>query len=501
MQEECRRTSFRGHRAGLLLGLLGLLGCDQAPSLLDPPAVLPFAGQEVRLVCPDPWLRDQMVPYTRVWSSQSGAQLTLLEHFPADDGWDGAVVSPIELTARAEQLASVPASLRSVNHPYAWGGILPVYRDKLLRWDEQPLALPILGEAQVLVYRQDLWTDAQHQQNFKDQYRRELTPPQTWEDVAELAYYFTAARQRPALPPLPTQATALEQAFFTVAVPYDRQERRTSSLAGLSANLAEARELLSFHYDLNTLKPRLSQPAFVHALEWFQSVYKCRPGQPVDDPAQAFLDGQAVLAIVSLQEIARFQAPDSPVRNRFGIVPIPGASFTFDRIGQKRPVKVGINRIPYLGTDSRFGVVRKGSPHLAAAFDFWAYLGLPESTSAEILSDSRWGTGPFRLAHVDSRNRAYWLGYDLDASRTEALRLAITQQVPATLINPALRLRTPDAQAHLAILAQRLRPAMEPDQDAGKALQEIAKAWQKLDQQLPEAQRRVNYRLSLGLRR
>ncbi|HEY8506473.1 MAG TPA: extracellular solute-binding protein [Gemmataceae bacterium] len=502
MQLKCRR----GSRILPVLAAAALTapaGCDLNPSLAPPERTKPLAGRTVRVACPDPVMRQILERHGRIWSAETGATLAV-EDVPFADApsCDLGVIAPVDFARLAEagQLEPVPPRLQEPGPPYHWSTVLPVYRDKLLAWGREVLALPVVGEGRVFVYRSDLFADRAHRDAFREKHGRDLAPPVTWEDVEACAAYFTEALGRPALPPLPAGAEALEQAFFTVAAPYDRQEFAKSELIEMSRSEEQAAALFSFHYDLQTVQPRLTAPAFVHALEWFRRTRPYRPPQPADDPSGAFRDGTAVMGVVPLAALAEFQAEGSEVRDRFGIARLPGAEFYFEyRTGRKTPLR-RTNHMPYLGGGGWLGVVRKGSPEAEAAFDLLAYLGTPE-TSAEIVSNPAWGAGPTRSTHTDTSNRGYWLGYRLDEERTGQLLEALRAQNPTALGNPVARLRTPTAPEHIRALAEVLRPAITEGGDALAALREAKAAWRKLDEPLPEGELRRLYRLSLSLER
>ena len=58
----------------------------------------------------------------------------------------------------------------------------------------------------------DLFSDAAHQKGFREKYQRDLGPPRTWTEVADIAEYFYSNRApghaAPSLPPLRRMRTA-----------------------------------------------------------------------------------------------------------------------------------------------------------------------------------------------------------------------------------------------------------------------------------------------------
>ncbi|MFO0928935.1 MAG: hypothetical protein U0736_18255 [Gemmataceae bacterium] len=136
------------------------------------------------------------------------------------------------------------------------------------------------------------------------------------------------------------------------------------------------------------------------------------------------------------------------------------------------------------------------APSAEAAFDLLAELAGPARAGQAAL-EPRWGGGPVR---IDQLLRERWDAFDLDRSRTQALREAVT----ATLLqhglkNPALVLRIPDAAAHRDRLVAGLERALAGGTDPAAALAAVAAEWRELDRKKGPGQARTDYRLSVGL--
>jgi ABC-type glycerol-3-phosphate transport system substrate-binding protein len=153
--------------------------------------------------------------------------------------------------------------------------------------------------------------------------------------------------------------------------------------------------------------------------------------------------------------------------------------------------------VPYLGWGGWFGTVTKGCARPDAAWDFLAELGHPGTTSLEVIGAGKWGAGPFRVSHLEARNRSPWYGYGLPAGQTEKLVDQLRQNLALSVTNYRVRLRTPDQAAHAAALGEGLRSALEKGAEPKAALDGAAEKWRELAQQSPD--HRKAYRLSLGL--
>jgi hypothetical protein len=132
-----------------------------------------------------------------------------------------------------------------------------------------------------------------------------------------------------------------------------------------------------------------------------------------------------------------------------------------------------------------------------AAFDLLMDLAGP-AVSRQIVIDPREGGGPTRRDHLKAATR--WDGFQLDAARTRALKDALEEAlVHPRLVNPVMRLRTPDERPHVVALLRQVRAALTDNQDAAKALSEAARRWTELDQAKGAAATIAEYRVSVGL--
>jgi multiple sugar transport system substrate-binding protein len=462
-----------------------------------PPA--PFQGLTLRVACPDDTTAELVRTCSRPWAARQGATVEVIrsaDDSPAARDADVWIIPPARLPhwAAAGKLTPLPEDWTSRDSHYAWMDLLPLYREHLLNWNRTTYGLPLLGESDVCCYRTDLFDDPAHRAAFRAKYQRDLGPPTTWEQLADLAEFFREhgpdGKASPSLPPLPADDADLDRLFYTVAANFAR--RAAPSDAEGSANRLD--ELFSFHYDLETGRPRIATPGFVHALSLLQRLQTCRPSAPQPRPQEAFLAGKAVLCLTGADWLPAFQK-EPALRDRFGVCRVPGGSRYFDfRTG--KPKLVTANRVPYLGGAGKLAVVPRRSPHAEAAWALLADLSGP-AIGGQIAFDPRWGGGPTRDSQL---RRDRWDAYDLDGPRTLALKTALQETLlHRNLKNPVLCLRTPREADHRAALLAEVRPALLKGTDPAAALERVAQRWSELDRQQGLAEHRADYRLSLGL--
>ncbi len=480
-------------------GLLAGAGCNTP----NAPPPKKYQGVVVKVACPPDGPATILEQYGRIWADKTGAQLEVIrqkrgnpaEEAPADV-W---ILRPAELPrwAAASQLLPLSSHSPALESNFAWGNILPIYRQKLLIWDRTPYGLPLLGDAPLCFYREDLFQDKGHQTAFRDKYHRDLGPPATWEELVDIAEFFNrrepggSSAAHPSLSPLPASAEGLDQEFFAIAAPFARRAIREGD-----RQLPPEAELFSFHYDLETGTPRIDTPAFVHALKLMQRLQACRAKGFVPQPAELFRQGKAVLCLAGLAWIGRFQEEGSPVRGRFQVCRVPGTKQPFDYRTGKPLALPEVNYVSYLGAGGWLGVVPRSAAQPDAAFALLADLISPK-TSSEILVEPSWGGGAFRRDHFQIllEGDPFDLGLQPRSVLVECLRQTID---PPSI--PVLRLRTPDEFPHMQTLVEEVRKALlDRNADPAEALKIVAQRWRQIDERKDPQTRQAEYRLSLSL--
>jgi multiple sugar transport system substrate-binding protein len=482
--------------------VVGLAGCP-GPTTRAPtgPSSRPHEGVVVRVACPDERTAALVANYAPAWGGRAGGGVEVVrydtengpEKGPAADAW---VLPPATMPhwAAAGQLLPVPAEYTTSDGVLEWSKLLPEYRDKLLVWDHSTYALPLLGEAPLCFYRADLFQAEANQAAFQKEFHHPLAAPETWEEYADIAQFFNGRKEGglagPSLPPLPERDDDLDREFFALAVPAARPALREDDRKPTSD--AEA---FSFHYDLQTLQPRIATPGFVHALRLLRRLQDYRPAGTAAEPAQAFDKGQAVLCLADASWIDRFRK--GAAAGKFGICRLPGSGTTFAySTGQPQTVPGG-NFVPYLGAGGAVAVVPRSAEHPEAAFALLAELAGPQ-VSRRIVIEPRWGGGAFRRDHLEKTEG--WYSFQLGQSQTSSL----VENVRKTLLhsgikNPVLRLRIPDERTHQRVLLAEVRRALTEGVAPAQALEAAAKRWRELDQAKDARRRQADYWLSLSL--
>ncbi len=495
----------------LLILFLLPAGCSgvSTPGPNDP-REKPFAGVTLRVSCPDELTRAVILDVSKGWGHRMGLRsleaVTVANEIPEEqsDLWI-LPASQLPRWAAADRLTPLPAELMDRGGNFGWPSLLPIYREQLLRWESNSFAVPLLGDAPLCFYRSDLFADSGHQAAFSAKHGHKLGPPSTWDDFAEVAEYFPAARELgkrlPSLPGLPQRDADLDRLFYTVAASTARRMLEADR-ADEEGNNTSDDDLFAFHFDLVTGKSRIDGAGFVQALRLLQRLQDSRPPEVEPSPWKRFRDGQAVLCLGDARLLGEFQAASSPVRDRVGVCRVPGSRVFFSgRTGQRQTLSEGrVNRVPYLGAGAHLLAVPRSSRQPAAALSLLAEIGGRE-LAQQLVLDSRWGGGPTRVEHSDE----YFDGWQLPRDESERTRLALRETVQPSLRNPLHCLRLPREHAFRSALTTALRPALiagkaSTEEGAASVLRGVAREWDKLIEAGAATHLR-EYRLSLGLTR
>lgn len=435
-----------------MAAVLLVAGCGESARQDEPTA--PHAGVAVRVACPDDTPRHVFERYGGNWADRVGAEQPQITDFDLKTDPVGrpdiVVIQPADLGKWADRIQPVPARLLADDAELYWRGVSPVYRDRLLVRGPRPIALPIIGDGRILVWDTE----------------RLNAPPATWQDAASL----------PARPPRPADPDSLERAFMDIAAPLaTRPPPRSMTEADATPRA------FSFQFDLADNTPRIDKPGFVEAARLLRAVYS----EPAGDPIAAFREGKASFAVVSPAELPRLTAAG----RKFAVAPLPGTNAVYNDKSGKQDVPTVV-RVPYLGAGGWLAVVPRDAEHADAAFDLLADLAGP-ATSLLILSEPRWGAGPFRGVHLDDGNRRCWQMYDVP---TDALVAAMRPFADPPVPNAPVRLRLPDGADYRADLAAALA--------ADAPLADVAQKWAaRVAAIVPDSERRSLLRLSAGLQR
>lgn len=450
----------------LIAGLIGT-GCNRQAAA--PALVRPFAGQVIRAAVPDGPAKRVMQRLGTSWANQQGAKLSIVDWHPnqaVPDNCDLVAFNPALMgrLVADDALAPLPAS---VTASASWSTLTRPFQTKLLGWGNATYALPLIGDATLMIYRPDLLAAAK------------LRPPESFDEFLETAQTIASERNRPSLPPLNSDEE-LERVFFTVAAAYAVPALTDSDVKKKAGNDANVIKGYGFHFDIETGLPRLTEPGFVRALQWLKASQTCRAQQ--GSWVGSFVNDDAVLGLGTLADLAALQPMQHP--KRYAVAAVPAS--------------LSGEVVPYFGPGGVVAAVTKRAQAAQAALALLIHLSdLP--ASLEVVHSPEFGAAPYRAAHLTERADG-WFNWGLDRAGSDALRAALAKATNPRVINAPGRLRIREEAKYRRIMLDGLREVLNKDADPAKTLQAVAERWEKVDAR-PADEKREEYLRSLNLKR
>jgi multiple sugar transport system substrate-binding protein len=216
-----------------------------------------------------------------------------------------------------------------------------------LRFDDKLYTLPWHDGPECLIYRRDLFEDANEQKTFRNQYGYDLKPPATWKQFSEVARFFT----RPEKNLYGTLFAAFPDGHNTL---YDfalqlwsRGGEFQDAAGNAVLDTAESIAALDFYRDI------------------VRDASRCYPGAEQLDSTRSgdvMLSGAVAMMVNWFGFAARCDRADSPLRGKIAIAPIPADE-------GKTPASLSVFWTLGIGS---------GSKHKQAAYDFLHFLTQPE---------------------------------------------------------------------------------------------------------------------------
>ncbi len=257
--------------------------------------------------------------------------------FPTD--WIGQAVQTAALEPLGRWMRAAPLP----GWPSGW----PASLREPLRGGDGYYCIPWHDGPECLIYRKDLFEDDHESRAFEQQFGRKLAPPITWREFHETASFFT----RP------------EQGLYgTLFAAYPDGHNTLYDLV---------LQVWSRGGELYTSDgfPALASAEVVEALEYYRSIVNdpqaCFPGCSQINSIRSgdiFLSGQIAMMVNWFGFAARCDRPDSPLRGKIALAPIPGG-----RPGQT----ASLSNYWVIGIGS-------GSQEKSASYDLLRHIASPE---------------------------------------------------------------------------------------------------------------------------
>ncbi len=453
---------------------------------------------------PPPYIAKPVQMFAPDWERLTGAKIRLItapwgelypkmySSFALGQGLFDIVICPAAwLPDFAEAGFLVPLDNYIAADPYIeWEDILPVYRERIVTWRGQIYAVPMDGDCHIFYYRKDALENPEYQAQFKAKYGYDLpVPPRTWKQVRDIAEFFhgwdwdgDGIINYGVVEPR-RYAGQADWCFFSRAVGY-------VALPGQPGGQ---------FFDPVTMEPRINSPGHVRALEDYVEIIKFGvPGMINMDSGEVrsvFASGVAAMAIDwgDIGVISEVGA-ESRVKGKVGYAVLPGSYEVWDFAQNQWVTLPEPNQAGYLAFGGWVAAIDRNSKNIAAAYDFISYLSRPVNSYRSVTT-AETGFNPYRASHF--AELAGWIGFGFGAEAAASYLQAIKDTIGHPNVQPDLRI--PGAARYFEALDAQLALVVAGQKTPQEALDEVARIWNQITDELGRASQLRAYRLSLGL--
>jgi multiple sugar transport system substrate-binding protein len=376
---------------------------------------------------------------------------------------------------------------KDVKTKLEWDDVMPMFKDVLHHWAGKTYGVPIDGDTHHLNYRLDAFNDADNKAKYKSQFGTDLAPPASWEEYYQIAKFFQGwdwdKRGKPNYGVVETMGRSggwSTYFYLSHASPYVKYPGDPA-----------------FHFDPDSMKPRINSPGFVKALEdMVKSLEVGPPGMAnftVGETLGFFIGGQGTMqnwwSDVGSQSITN---KDSITKNKLGYALTPGTKQVYNHKAKAWETIGGNNYAPYLAWGGWGFWVMKSSKVREAAFDALTYLANKDNSMWDVLHPT--GLNPWRYSHFKVEP---WV--EVGFSRENATSYLKASSESYEHKNKAYDLRIPATGEYYDSLESELTKAYAKQIAPQQALDNAAALWEKITDRLGRTKQIDYYKQSLNL--
>lgn len=363
--------------------------------------------------------------------------------------------------------------------------LIPSYRDRILSWGGKVFATPYDGDAHNVYLRKDLLTDPKNMADFKAKYGYDLPVPiKTWDQYHDIAEFFNGK-------------TINGTTIYGAGTAFVRKQQSYWTYLGVAAPYAKAPDDPSYFFDADTMEPRINNPGFVKALDFYVSLVKVGPPDvlnwDVSNIRSDFPAGKLALGI-DWGDVGPLSADpkSSVVTQGWSAQAHPGVNSYYDSKTKAWVDKY--NQAPFLAFGGWVGGVSKTTKSPECAFDFLAFMG--NQNMAAVLSTTG-GSGVNPHFYSDMNNLAPWIKSGMSETQAKEYLDAVRNTINSP--NAVVDLRITGAAEYFDALDTQLARAVAGEVKSQEALDEVAKQWNAITDRLGRDQQKKLYRQMLGL--
>jgi len=444
-----------------------------------------------------PQIAGPMEQHWKEWSAKTGGTVEV-QTFPFGDLFEkiraGFVsgASPFDIIVYASDwagdlmgggyLLEIPQKYQDM---MGYQYLIPTYRDRILSWGGKVYGTPYDGDDHITYYRKDLLTDPKNQADFKAKYGYDLPVPiKTWTQYRDIAEFFNGK-------------TIGGTTIYGAGTAFKRKGQSYWVFLGIAAPFAKSPNDPAFFFDPDTMAPRINNPGFVAALDFYKSLVKVGPPDVINwdvgDIRNNFPAGKLALAI-DWGDVGPLASDpkSSVVTGKWSAQVHPGVDKYYD--AKTKQWVNQYNQAPFLAFGGWIGGVSKTTKNPDCACDFLAFMGNPNMS---LLNNVTPGTGVNPHFYSDVNNLEAWTKAGMTEQQATEYLNAIRDTIKSA--NAVVDLRIPGAAEYFDALDTQLARAVAGEVSSQQALDQVAKDWDAITDRLGRDQQKKLYREMLGL--
>ncbi len=366
--------------------------------------------------------------------------------------------------------------------------IHPTYRERMMKWGDEWVAVTVDGDLFSGYYRKDLFADPHNRAEFLQKHGYELAAPNSWAEYHDIACFFQGRKD------------SHGKTLYGTAEPFVRGGQQFWDLfSRASAYSNHPQQPGGQFFDPLTMKAQINNPAWVRALEEYAAILRCAPPTAshfgiVEARASFIQRGESALAL-DWGDTGQISADpkQSAIAGQVGFFVLPGSHKVWNHNKSQWDDFTPPYKAPFLAFGGWVASVPKNSAHQAAAWDYIMWYSSPENSLKDVVTSGS-GINPYRYTHfmnIDAWTNAF--------SRSAASEYLGVLQASLDSPHVALDLRIPGFFRYTEALEGELGRVLAGELTAQQGLDRVAQQWEVITDQYGRDKLRAIYRASMGL--
>jgi multiple sugar transport system substrate-binding protein len=387
---------------------------------------------------------------------------------------------PAWLPDFAPYLSTMPEDLRAGAD---WEDIHPVYRERLMVWEDEVKSATMDGDMHMLNLRADLLENPEEQAAFQERYGYALAAPTIWQEYLDHAEFFT----RP------------DEGMYGTAEAYRRGGQQFWYFFSHAASYTNHPDNPgSMFFDPETMDAQINNPGWLRALEEYKAALDFNPPGALNngsgDVRPLYAGGTVAMNIDWADSgVLRATEGGEEAEGTVRTAMLPGSTEIWNNKTQAWDTFPEVVHSPFLAFGGWQLAVPADSQNQEAAWDFVREVVSPEVSGKAIVTANS-GVNPYRLSHYE--NTEAWSSV---FTPEEAESYLGAQRASLDAPNVALDLRLPGFFNYTEVLEIELSRALAGEVEPQAALDAIAAEWDRLTDEFGRDTQLAAYRASVGL--